>query len=130
MATNNYYQVLEVPSNATRKEIKSKFYELSLKYHPDKNKNESSHAKFLQINEAYSVLSNSFKRKEYDREANVSASMHSTTNNNHQWSSRIYRETLNPDDWILYRRPGRQTPGFDYKTHQREHYRDCIHLID
>ena len=63
----NYYQILEVTSSASEAEIKRSFRNLALKYHPDRNKNsEESKQKFMQIVEAYEVLSDEQSRKNYD----------------------------------------------------------------
>jgi DnaJ-class molecular chaperone len=63
----DYYQILQVNPSATILEIKQSFRTLALKYHPDKNKNsESSKEKFMQIIEAYEVLSDKYSRKRYD----------------------------------------------------------------
>ncbi|KAG0018863.1 hypothetical protein BGZ80_006621 [Entomortierella chlamydospora] len=62
----NHYEQLNLARNATKKEIKSQFYKLSKLHHPDKNASEESHKKFLLINEAYSVLGDERKRRDYD----------------------------------------------------------------
>jgi len=63
----DYYQILGVSRNATEEEIKVAFRKLALKYHPDRNPhNKSAEEKFKDINEAYSVLSDPDKRKNYD----------------------------------------------------------------
>ncbi|KAK9069508.1 hypothetical protein SSX86_011412 [Deinandra increscens subsp. villosa] len=63
----DHYQVLGVPQNASRDDIKKAFHALAKKYHPDANKNNpSSKRKFQQIREAYEVLQDSEKRAEYD----------------------------------------------------------------
>ncbi len=68
MATNqrDYYEVLGVPRDADEKAIKSAFRSLALKYHPDRNKEAGAEERFKQIAEAYAVLSDPKKRKDYD----------------------------------------------------------------
>ena len=64
----DYYKILNVKKNATESEIKKAYRKLAIKWHPDKNPNnkEEAEEKFKEINEAYSVLSNKQKRKQYD----------------------------------------------------------------
>lgn len=59
-----HYDILGINKNATLNEIKAAYKSLAKKYHPDINPNTSD--LFKQINEAYSVLSDSAKRHEYD----------------------------------------------------------------
>lgn len=61
--TKNYYDVLGVQKGASKEEIKKAFYKLASKYHPDKG---GDAEKFKEVNEAYQVLSDDKKRKEYD----------------------------------------------------------------
>ncbi|CAI9782367.1 unnamed protein product [Fraxinus pennsylvanica] len=60
------YKVLGVDRNASQREIQKAFHKLSLKYHPDKNKNKGANEKFAEINNAYDILSDEQKRKNYD----------------------------------------------------------------
>ncbi|XP_019096162.1 PREDICTED: dnaJ protein ERDJ3A [Camelina sativa] len=60
------YKVLGVSRDAKQREIQKAFHKLSLKYHPDKNKNKGAQEKFAEINNAYEILSDEKKRKNYD----------------------------------------------------------------
>ncbi|XP_063416504.1 protein tumorous imaginal discs, mitochondrial-like isoform X1 [Mytilus trossulus] len=63
----DYYELLGVPKNADAKAIKKAYYELAKKHHPDVSKNDAGSAKkFQDVSEAYEVLSDSTKRREYD----------------------------------------------------------------
>jgi molecular chaperone DnaJ len=62
----DYYEVLGVPREADEKAIKDAFRTLALKYHPDRNKEPGAEERFKEIAEAYAVLSDPKKRKEYD----------------------------------------------------------------
>ncbi|KAK9470466.1 X-domain of DnaJ-containing-domain-containing protein [Dipodascopsis tothii] len=62
-----YYDVLGVSVTATELEIKKAYRKKAIQLHPDKNPNdESAHAKFQEVGEAYQVLSNADLRKQYD----------------------------------------------------------------
>lgn len=65
--SDDYYEVLGISKTSTSSQIKKAYHKLSLKYHPDKNKTEGAEEIFKKINEAYSVLSDEEKRKNYDR---------------------------------------------------------------
>jgi len=63
----NYYDILGVTKISTTKDIKKKYYQLALRYHPDKNTEKSnSTERFKLLSEAYSTLSNPKKRFLYD----------------------------------------------------------------
>lgn len=69
LAGQDYYKLLGVKRNADETEIRRAFKKLSLKYHPDKNKDnpEKAKKKFIEIANAYEVLSDPEKRKTYDQ---------------------------------------------------------------
>jgi DnaJ-class molecular chaperone len=64
----DYYEILGVPDNASQEDIKSTFRRLAFKHHPDTNPGNEKQAeeKFKEINEAYSVLGDENRRRQYD----------------------------------------------------------------
>lgn len=67
MNKRDYYEVLGVSKDASDKEIKSAFRKLAKQYHPDVNKAPDAAEKFKEAQEAYAVLSDETKRKQYDQ---------------------------------------------------------------
>ncbi len=63
----DYYEILGVPKNADKDQIKNSYRKLALQYHPDRNKAPEAEEKFKEISEAYAVLSDDSKRAQYDR---------------------------------------------------------------
>jgi len=67
MAETDYYKILGVNKTASDNEIKKAYRKLAMKYHPDHTKGDKSdEEKFKKISEAYAVLSDKEKRKQYD----------------------------------------------------------------
>jgi curved DNA-binding protein len=65
--SEDYYKILGVDKTASEEEIKKKYRKLAMKYHPDHAKGDkAAEEKFKQISEAYAVLSDKEKRKQYD----------------------------------------------------------------
>jgi DnaJ family protein B protein 4 len=67
--SKDYYQVLGIDKDATPDQIKKAYRKLAMKWHPDKNPDnkEEAEQKFKEVGEAYSVLSDETKRKNYDQ---------------------------------------------------------------
>jgi len=64
----DHYSTLRLPPDATPEEIREAYRKLALRWHPDMNQgSKEAEAKFKEIAEAYSVLSDAEKRAEYDR---------------------------------------------------------------
>ena len=62
----DYYEVLGVSKNASKDEIKDAYRKLAMQYHPDRNKAADAEDKFKEVSEAYAVLSDDQKRRQYD----------------------------------------------------------------
>lgn len=70
--SKNYYETLGVNKNASADEIKKAYKKMAMKYHPDRNKGDSSaEKKFKEVNEAYQVLGDATKKKNYDQFGNA-----------------------------------------------------------
>ena len=68
MAKRDYYEVLGVGRDASEGEIKASYRKQALKYHPDRNPdNSEAEARFKECSEAYEVLSDPQKKSQYDR---------------------------------------------------------------
>ena len=67
--SKDYYQVLGVPRNASEEQIKKAYRKLAMQYHPDRNpgKEQWANEKFKEINEAFGVLGDPGKRRQYDQ---------------------------------------------------------------
>ena len=79
MSKRDYYEVLGVSKNASEAEIKKAYRRLAMKFHPDRNKEDTQQAevRFKEVKEAYEILSDGQKRSAYDQfgHAGVDASM-------------------------------------------------------
>ena len=67
-----YYEILGASRDDTQEEIKQKYKELCLKFHPDKAKSSLSEENMKQVNEAYETLGDGDKRRQYDSELDES----------------------------------------------------------
>ena len=81
----DYYRDMDLAINATPDEIKGQYRRLAKEFHPDRNPNNPyAEQRFKEVSEAYSVLSDSSKRFEYDRQRQ---SFFNQSNTNHTTSS-------------------------------------------
>lgn len=76
----DHYKILGVSNTCNDTEIKQAYRALSFKYHPDRNKESDASKKMQSINEAYEILSDKNKRKQYDIELNGGVSIDNIMN--------------------------------------------------
>ena len=92
----DYYKILEVSENADILKIKKKYRKLAMKYHPDRNAGDEKAAKkFREITEAYEVLSNEKKRKEYDCKRENGNNQSKNKNNKENFKSKSSQNNFN-----------------------------------
>ena len=93
----NYYKVLGLNSGASIDQIKSAYFMLAKKYHPDHNPSQAS--KFKEINEAYSILSDIKIKKDYDtirsggNQQKYQQQQWDNQWNNQQWNSQWHNQS-------------------------------------
>ena len=101
----NHYQTLGILDSASETEIKGAFKKLAVRYHPDKNKGDAEmEERFKEINEAYQVLSDPYKKAQFDLQLHYKAFASTTA----QAPVNTYRPKYRP-------RPNRPYVDFDYK---------------
>ncbi|WVW81524.1 hypothetical protein I302_103519 [Kwoniella bestiolae CBS 10118] len=96
----SHYDVLSLSKNSTKQQIKARFYELSKQYHPDAKGGDT--AKFHEINDAYAVLGDDSKRRQYDISL-TPASHHSHPSRSHQYGHGHGHSSFSPRDPYLHR---------------------------
>ncbi len=64
----SHYEILGVPVDATADEIKSAYFEIARRLHPDVNPSPSAHDQFLEIQNAYDILADASRKKAYDQD--------------------------------------------------------------
>ena len=75
-SNKDYYKILNIPEDIEQADIKKAYKKLAIKWHPDKNKSSNAEEKFKEISEAYQILSDPDKRKEYDNPRNYGTFNH------------------------------------------------------
>lgn len=112
----NYYYFLGIKENASDEEIKKAYRKLSLKYHPDKNPSDEFFAsRFMEIQEAYDMLSDAEKRRIYD------------DNLGHQ--QRSYRPTLPPSVKTFHANKIRAQKGEEVIINWQTHNADIVKIM-
>ncbi|KAJ8675408.1 hypothetical protein QAD02_011194 [Eretmocerus hayati] len=120
MATKNqgkqasHYDTLEVSRSSTQEDIKTAYYELSKKYHPDRNSSADAKKKFQNVSDAYEVLSNFSKRKQYDRDL--------LARGGDAASKIVYRDAPVEEDPMAGFYRSRQQPIYDFDAWTKAHY--------
>lgn len=65
-SVKDYYKILDIDNSASVDEIRKSYKIMALKWHPDKNKDKNTIDKFIEISEAYQILSDPLKKSQYD----------------------------------------------------------------
>ena len=92
----DYYKVMGLEEDASAEDIKRTYRKLARKYHPDVSKEADSEARFKELGEAYKVLKDPERRREYDELKNYQGSGNAGFQPPPGWQS---RESINPEDF-------------------------------
>ena len=126
MNTTDCYQILGVQRGASQKEIKSAYRRLSLKYHPDRNKNEKDGEKFKQIIEAYQILRLEEKKKGRRSEVDIA---YTYTEFWKQYDKKV-NEEFNKANFAEFRNPfGVNAPETYSHNQEKEPSQISTHVI-
>lgn len=128
LSPKNYYELLELPTSASIKDIKRQFKNLSKKFHPDLNTHlsdsdkESNNEKFVNIVSAYDTLKDIKKKKQYDRTLKEQSG-HLSSNFNSgptQWHNEYYGEAK------YYSKSGSKytASGYNFTRHRVHNFGD------
>lgn len=122
----DYYKILELNENCSKKEIKKQYRILILKYHPDKNN--GGDKKFKEINEAYETLYDDEKRKKYNLQRlfkNIDF-----TEEDHRLFEKYYQQFINSNEFKLMKLLYRSIPDhIKQKIWQKFKKMDCKELV-
>ncbi|XP_075466897.1 dnaJ homolog subfamily B member 12 [Ascaphus truei] len=91
----DYYEILGVTREATEEDLKKSYRKLALKFHPDKNQAPGATEAFKAIGNAYAVLGNAEKRKQYDQFGDEKVN---TTRHGHSDFHRGFEADISPED--------------------------------
>lgn len=109
---DSYYDILGVPDTATQDEIKKAYRKLARKLHPDVNNDPKEQERFKEITNAYEVLSDENKRKEYDSYGKFSQNNYHANFNNDFFNVNDIFETIFGNQNVN-RKKERKAPGRD-----------------
>jgi curved DNA-binding protein CbpA len=115
----NYYHILGVSSSATAKEIKTAYRTLAKRYHPDVSSDPNAEERFIEVTQAYDILSHESKRKQYDRNLNYRKEKKQTTQTNQY------------EDWMrkqqqASRNKAKSHAKMGYKQYKQEYLYDSV----
>ncbi len=99
----DYYKILGVEPNCSKDDIKKAYRRLAKQWHPDVNKSENAHDKFIEITEAYEILIDDHNRAQYDALRNRSYYSHENNFSRKQEEARKkaeYYSTISFDEFL------------------------------
>ena len=121
MADANYYEILQVSTQANQAEIKQAYRRLAKLFHPDSQRESANHERIVKLNQAYEVLGDAHRRRSYDQQIFSQDSYQAST-------QRQYRNAYAQQYYRRQRQSNRQS---DLQLEQwlKEVYHPVSHLL-
>lgn len=124
----DYYKILGVAPTATIDEIKKAYRQLALKYHPDRNLGDKNYeSKFIEILQAYEILSDIEKRKTYDFSYNKEKQNQSSNTSKQQKNNEQESEPITPQTFLsIFKDIRKKVEGIDKSRINQRNLFDSI----
>lgn len=110
----SFYDVLNIPRNATKESIRTSYVKLCKEHHPDVASDPEANERFVEINRAYSTLIEPSRRQQYDIEL---------------YTAEAYRDTFRPYYSPSYRESNEAYTVYSTTHDKRNHSRVIVYLI-
>nr|XP_004656655.2 dnaJ homolog subfamily C member 4 isoform X2 [Jaculus jaculus] len=126
--SGSYYELLGVHPDASAEEVKRAFFTKSKELHPDRDPgNPALHSRFVELNEAYRVLSREQSRRSYDQQLRSASPPKSPGTTAHPKSSRqTYSSWEDPNARYWAQFPGVRRQGPEFRKQQHKHNRQVL----
>lgn len=130
----NYYDILFIPNNASQNDIKKAFRTLAKEYHPDLNNSADATRLFIEVEEAYSCLSDPQLRARYDRLLRGGGSNRRKSSHKADRKARSRYSTRADKEYVqrkaqAAREKANHRAQMNYKRYRAEHEPNLIQLI-
>ncbi|XP_023321976.1 protein tumorous imaginal discs, mitochondrial-like [Eurytemora carolleeae] len=121
LSSKDYYSTLGVSKSSSQKEIKKAYYQLAKKFHPDTNKDPDAAKKFQEVSEAYEVLGDEDKRKQFDAYGTIGDQFGGMGGGGYQQAGWDFKSNVDPEELFRTIFGDRGSPFGNFGQQQAPH---------